>query len=415
MSYQSWFCCSGWCQWSLSAVVCFIVTSLLGSDQTVSSMRTFPVHHPISVWMMTPTSWGRSRSRRADCRGEFTGPTGPLWAECWLLPSWCLCSSCKVWIGRFNVVNHIQDILSCLHQRFVSKDGVDPSNQQSNTNKMLQEAIVQPRAASDCRFVSSLHCISSSEADKFTLFLPFQPPGTSLTGGSLTGSQSWKTTVPPERTVRPQLPSARLTCCSSHLEGWCKLTHHYNVYLDEKFRFLWSQVAKPKEWDAIQVNKLNLHFRSFPSSSVQTFPSNTSSDVQFYLNVYTCIAVANTVFTALRAFLFAYGVVCASTFIHRRLLDRVLKVRHLSFVHLKQLSLSAGRRREPSRADWVFVMFGSSRWGSEHQAADWMAARMKLYARWWEDVNYPQTPLNVALTLLNTRWIFWCFGKCSSE
>uniref|UniRef100_A0A671TU71 ATP-binding cassette, sub-family C (CFTR/MRP), member 10 n=1 Tax=Sparus aurata TaxID=8175 RepID=A0A671TU71_SPAAU len=85
------------------------------------------------------------------------------------------------------------------------------------------------------------------------------------------------------------------------------------------------QVAKPKEWDAIQVNKLNLHFRSFPSSSVQTFPSNTSSDVQFYLNVYTCIAVANTVFTALRAFLFAHGVVCASTFIHRRLLDRVLK------------------------------------------------------------------------------------------
>uniref|UniRef100_A0A671TU31 ATP-binding cassette, sub-family C (CFTR/MRP), member 10 n=1 Tax=Sparus aurata TaxID=8175 RepID=A0A671TU31_SPAAU len=64
---------------------------------------------------------------------------------------------------------------------------------------------------------------------------------------------------------------------------------------------------------------------SFPSSSVQTFPSNTSSDVQFYLNVYTCIAVANTVFTALRAFLFAHGVVCASTFIHRRLLDRVLK------------------------------------------------------------------------------------------
>ena len=76
-----------------------------------------------------------------------------------------------------------------------------------------------------------------------------------------------------------------------------------------------------------------------------------SSDVQFYLTVYTCIAVANTIFTALRAFLFAYGVICASTFIHRRLLDRVLKVRHPSFVHLKQLSLSAGRQQEPSRAD----------------------------------------------------------------
>ncbi|KAM9362938.1 ATP-binding cassette sub-family C member 10 [Symphorus nematophorus] len=62
------------------------------------------------------------------------------------------------------------------------------------------------------------------------------------------------------------------------------------------------------------------------SSSVQTFPSdNTSSDVKFYLTVYSSIAVANTVFTALRAFLFAYGTICAATAIHNRLLDRVLK------------------------------------------------------------------------------------------
>lgn len=33
----------------------------------------------------------------------------------------------------------MKDIISCLHQRFVSKDGVDLSNQQSNTNKMLHE------------------------------------------------------------------------------------------------------------------------------------------------------------------------------------------------------------------------------------------------------------------------------------
>ena len=78
---------------SLSAVVCFsfaeniIFTSLLGSDQTASSPRRIPVLPLIYVWMMIPTSWGRSRSRRADCRGESTGPTGPLWAECWVLPS----------------------------------------------------------------------------------------------------------------------------------------------------------------------------------------------------------------------------------------------------------------------------------------------------------------------------------------
>lgn len=62
------------------------------------------------------------------------------------------------------------------------------------------------------------------------------------------------------------------------------------------------------------------------SSSVQTFPSNNlSSDVKFYLTVYSSIAAANTVFTALRAFLFAYGAICAATAIHNRLLDRVLK------------------------------------------------------------------------------------------
>ncbi|GAA6230797.1 multidrug resistance-associated protein 7-like [Lates japonicus] len=63
-----------------------------------------------------------------------------------------------------------------------------------------------------------------------------------------------------------------------------------------------------------------------PLPSVQTFPlSNMSSDVKFYLMVYGSIAVANTVFTALRAFLFAYGAICAATAIHNRLLDRVLK------------------------------------------------------------------------------------------
>ncbi|XP_029284201.1 LOW QUALITY PROTEIN: multidrug resistance-associated protein 7 [Cottoperca gobio] len=63
-----------------------------------------------------------------------------------------------------------------------------------------------------------------------------------------------------------------------------------------------------------------------PLSSVQTFTSgNMSSDVKFYLTVYSSIAAANTVFTALRAFLFAYGAICAATAIHTRLLDRVLK------------------------------------------------------------------------------------------
>ncbi|KAM9770720.1 ATP-binding cassette sub-family C member 10 [Menidia menidia] len=60
--------------------------------------------------------------------------------------------------------------------------------------------------------------------------------------------------------------------------------------------------------------------------SMEAFASNnTSLDVRFYLTVYASIAASNTVFTALRAFLFAYGVVCAASAIHNRLLDRVLK------------------------------------------------------------------------------------------
>uniref|UniRef100_A0AAQ5ZJQ3 ATP-binding cassette, sub-family C (CFTR/MRP), member 10 n=1 Tax=Amphiprion ocellaris TaxID=80972 RepID=A0AAQ5ZJQ3_AMPOC len=65
------------------------------------------------------------------------------------------------------------------------------------------------------------------------------------------------------------------------------------------------------------------------SSAVLTSPHiyqfTFNTDVKFYLTVYGSIAVANTVFTALRAFLFAYGVICAASVIHNRLLDRVLK------------------------------------------------------------------------------------------
>ncbi|XP_042318198.1 ATP-binding cassette sub-family C member 10 isoform X2 [Sceloporus undulatus] len=53
--------------------------------------------------------------------------------------------------------------------------------------------------------------------------------------------------------------------------------------------------------------------------------SNAASDVNFYLTVYGCIAGANSVFTILRSFLFAYGTIHAATVIHNRLLRRVMK------------------------------------------------------------------------------------------
>ncbi|NXI60347.1 MRP7 protein, partial [Chloroceryle aenea] len=56
-----------------------------------------------------------------------------------------------------------------------------------------------------------------------------------------------------------------------------------------------------------------------------SIPSNSSLDVNFYLIVYGSIAGANSLFTILRAFLFAYGTIHAATVIHSRLLQRVLK------------------------------------------------------------------------------------------
>ncbi|XP_014031660.1 ATP-binding cassette sub-family C member 10 isoform X2 [Salmo salar] len=53
--------------------------------------------------------------------------------------------------------------------------------------------------------------------------------------------------------------------------------------------------------------------------------ANMSSEVKFYLTVYGSIAGANTVFTAFRAFLFAFGGIRAASVVHNRLLDTVLK------------------------------------------------------------------------------------------
>uniref|UniRef100_A0A8C5X3B7 ATP-binding cassette sub-family C member 10 n=1 Tax=Malurus cyaneus samueli TaxID=2593467 RepID=A0A8C5X3B7_9PASS len=54
-------------------------------------------------------------------------------------------------------------------------------------------------------------------------------------------------------------------------------------------------------------------------------PSNGSVDVNFFLIVYGSIAGANSLFTIIRAFLFAYGALRAAAVIHNRLLQRVLK------------------------------------------------------------------------------------------
>uniref|UniRef100_A0A8B9P5N0 ATP-binding cassette, sub-family C (CFTR/MRP), member 10 n=1 Tax=Apteryx owenii TaxID=8824 RepID=A0A8B9P5N0_APTOW len=65
----------------------------------------------------------------------------------------------------------------------------------------------------------------------------------------------------------------------------------------------------------------------FPIQALDTatVTSNGSLDVTFYLTVYGSIAGANSLFTILRAFLFAYGTIRAATVIHSRLLQQVMK------------------------------------------------------------------------------------------
>ncbi|XP_069464906.1 LOW QUALITY PROTEIN: ATP-binding cassette sub-family C member 10 [Ambystoma mexicanum] len=61
-----------------------------------------------------------------------------------------------------------------------------------------------------------------------------------------------------------------------------------------------------------------------PVTMAHSSDQNSSLDVDFYLTVYGGIAVANTIFTVLRAFLFAFGTIRAATVIHGKLLRRVL-------------------------------------------------------------------------------------------
>ncbi len=51
-------------------------------------------------------------------------------------------------------------------------------------------------------------------------------------------------------------------------------------------------------------------------------------DVKYYLMVYGILAGANSLFTLARAFLFAYGGICAAVGIHKHLLSSLLKVKY---------------------------------------------------------------------------------------
>ena len=68
------------------------------------------------------------------------------------------------------------------------------------------------------------------------------------------------------------------------------------------------------------------YFRITSPITISTNSSHTNDNLKFYLTVYGCLAGANSIFTLFRAFLFAYGGICAAKLLHHNLLDTILKV-----------------------------------------------------------------------------------------
>ncbi|XP_009990379.1 PREDICTED: multidrug resistance-associated protein 7 [Tauraco erythrolophus] len=83
--------------------------------------------------------------------------------------------------------------------------------------------------------------------------------------------------------------------------------------------------ASPPSPELLLFSIAGLYVPEFSSLETSPTPSNGSLDVNFYLIVYGSIAATNSLFTILRAFLFAYGTTHAAIVIHNRLLQRALK------------------------------------------------------------------------------------------
>ncbi|XP_061421515.1 ATP-binding cassette sub-family C member 10 isoform X3 [Lethenteron reissneri] len=78
-------------------------------------------------------------------------------------------------------------------------------------------------------------------------------------------------------------------------------------------------------WLSYWIAHVQEHKNASFHDNFERSSANGSDPVQFYLSVYGALAAGNTVFTLLRAFLFAYGGVCAARNIHSALLHKVLQ------------------------------------------------------------------------------------------
>lgn len=62
------------------------------------------------------------------------------------------------------------------------------------------------------------------------------------------------------------------------------------------------------------------------SNKILVSENHTTNDVMFYLSIYAGFALLNSIFTLIRAFMFAYGGVQGAISIHKSLLNVVIKV-----------------------------------------------------------------------------------------
>lgn len=70
---------------------------------------------------------------------------------------------------------------------------------------------------------------------------------------------------------------------------------------------------------------------SFLLLSLPNYFIEIDSEVKYYLSVYIAFAALNSLFTFFRAFLFAYGGVCAASKVHKLLLKSIIRSKVVFF------------------------------------------------------------------------------------
>ncbi|KAF7405702.1 hypothetical protein HZH68_005071 [Vespula germanica] len=79
------------------------------------------------------------------------------------------------------------------------------------------------------------------------------------------------------------------------------------------------------------ISSLNSTIKPLSEKLEYYFNNYTVQDDNYYLTVYGLLALVNSIFTLIRAFIFAYGGIQAATFIHKHLLKTVIKARNIFF------------------------------------------------------------------------------------